>query len=196
MINKLKYILLLLALSSQVALAKNYEVWLGTPDKSTSLNAEQTKQTIKVLREADVSDTVTININSVGGDTLYGVPIIEAIRTSNAEVVTRCIDECLSYGAFILMAGDDIRIKHGAILMFHTLQFPCATGYCPVSREYAKKYPQVQKDFEDIYGLYKQLDLDKILLPSEWEDVWKGKNVFITQLQMRDRMNRYFNSRR
>jgi len=192
MINKLKYILLLLVLSSQVALAKDYEVWLGEKDRPTELNSKQVEEAVSTLVKADVSDTVIININSLGGYNYLGNAVIDAIKHSNAVVVTRCVGQCLSNGAFITMAGDDIRIKHGALLMFHISQVPCAKGTCAIGREYVKKYPKFKEAYDLDVKLFRMLDLHKILLPTEWEQLLNGRNVWLTQLQMRDRMNRYF----
>lgn len=192
MINKLKYILLLLVLSSQVALAKDYEVWLGEKDRPTELNSKQVEEAVSTLVKADVSDTVIVNINSLGGYNYLGNAVIDAIKHSNAVVVTRCVGQCLSNGAFITMAGDDIRIKHGALLMFHISQVPCAKGTCAAGREYVRKYPQFKEVYDTDVQLFKMLDLHKILLPAEWEQLLNGRNVWLTQLQMRDRMNRYF----
>ena len=195
-INRFRSIILSALLFSGSVLANDYTVWLGTPDLPTELNNKQVEEVVNVLKKADITDNVIVNINSLGGYNYLGDDVINAIKHSNATVTTRCIDQCLSNGAFILMAGDDIRIQYGALIMFHISQIPCEQGRCAAGREYVKKYPQFKPDFDKDVALFKMLDLHKILLPSEWEQLLNGRNVWLTQLQMRDRMNRYFNSKR
>lgn len=180
---------------SVTCFAKDYEVWLGEQNKPTELEAKQVDKVVRTLLAADVTDKVVVNINSLGGYNYLGNAVIDAMKVSNAEVVTRCVSQCLSNGAFILMAGDLILIKHEALIMFHISQTPCEKGTCAIGREYIKKYPQYKEAFDEDVRLFKMLDLHNFLTKDEWNKLLNGRNIWLTSEQMKEHFNRYFNRR-
>lgn len=187
--------LVVLLLVSVSCFAKDYEVWLGEENKPTELTAHEVDKVVRTLLAADIKDRVIININSLGGYNYLGNAVIDTIKVSNAEVMTRCVDQCLSNGAFILMAGDEIRLVRGSLVMFHISQVPCEAGTCAIGREYVKKYPQYKEAFDEDVKLFKMLDLHNFLTKDEWNRLLNGRNIWLTSEQMKEHFNRYFNGR-
>lgn len=64
-------------------------------------------------------NAVTVNINSPGGDMFEGLAIYNLLREHPAEVKVRVMGLAASAASIIAMAGDDVRMGTGSVLMVH-----------------------------------------------------------------------------
>jgi ATP-dependent Clp protease, protease subunit len=71
-----------------------------------------------VLRNVAGRD-VTVAINSPGGDVFEGIAIYNQLREHKARVNVRVMGLAASAASLIAMAGDDIRMGRGAMMMVH-----------------------------------------------------------------------------
>ena len=76
------------------------------------------KSFVKQLEALDV-DTITVRINSPGGDVFDGVAIFNALRQHQAKVTTRIEGLAASIASVIALAGDTVTICSNAMLMIH-----------------------------------------------------------------------------
>lgn len=75
---------------------------------------------LEVLRTANIGDTVTIYINGYGGSLYTSTQIMNAIAKSPAIVTTVACANINSGHAMIWMSGDILEYEAGVKIMFHT----------------------------------------------------------------------------
>lgn len=85
--------------------------WLESDVSSYNL-----AQQIKGLQDVD---TITVGINSYGGEVGEGLAIYNALRNSPAKVVTRCDGFACSAASIIFCAGDERIMNESSALMIH-----------------------------------------------------------------------------
>ena len=64
-------------------------------------------------------NAVTVNINSPGGDMFEGLAIYNLLREHPAQVTVKIMGVAASAASFIAMAGDNIMMGKGSIMMIH-----------------------------------------------------------------------------
>lgn len=62
---------------------------------------------------------IRLLLNSPGGDYFEGVAIHNLLKRHSAKVIVEIIGEASSAASVIAMAGDEVQIHHGAMLMIH-----------------------------------------------------------------------------
>jgi ATP-dependent Clp protease, protease subunit len=77
------------------------------------------KNFAKELRALGNVDTITIRINSVGGDVFDGNAIYNQLRDHKAHKVVKIDGAALSMASVIAMVGDEIEIAENATFMIH-----------------------------------------------------------------------------
>lgn len=71
------------------------------------------------IRMAGPTETVCIHLNSPGGCIDTGVQIINAMRASEANIVTSVESEAHSLATMIFLAGDEMVVHDDCVMMFH-----------------------------------------------------------------------------
>lgn len=74
---------------------------------------------IQLIQYASEDTTITIHINCTGGRVDTGIAIINAMRASNAHIVTEIIGVAQSMAALIFLSGHEFRVHSHTQLMFH-----------------------------------------------------------------------------
>lgn len=76
---------------------------------------------VQAIKEMELQDDgeITIYVNSYGGDSYFGMAIVETMRTSACYIKTICTGFAASAAAEIFAAGDHRVMAKGAALMFH-----------------------------------------------------------------------------
>lgn len=72
----------------------------------------------KDIEALDV-DTITVGINSYGGEVSEGLAIYNALKRSKAKVVTRCDGFACSAASVVFAAGDERIMNEASLLMIH-----------------------------------------------------------------------------
>lgn len=72
----------------------------------------------KQIADLDV-DTITVGINSYGGEVAEGLAIYNALRNHKAKVITRCDGFACSVASVIFAAGDERIMNESSMLMIH-----------------------------------------------------------------------------
>lgn len=70
------------------------------------------------LSESD-ADTIHVQLNSAGGSASDGVAIYNALKNHPAKVIVTVDGLAASAASVIAMAGDEIRMPHGSLMMIH-----------------------------------------------------------------------------
>jgi ATP-dependent protease ClpP protease subunit len=71
------------------------------------------------IASASPSDVIFIHLNTPGGHMDTGVQIINAMRNSQAKIVTILESTAYSLGTLIFLAGDEMVVNEHCMMMFH-----------------------------------------------------------------------------
>jgi len=145
-------------------LGKREILLFGEVDTDTS------KEVVKSLRLlGHKRKSITLWINSPGGDVTNGIAIIDSIRTIRSPVVTITIGEACSMTAFIFIVGDKRIITKNSIIMFHPISGGVNDDYISFTKDRIKGLEYIDKITNDI--LKKRTKLTK----KEIEKARKGE---------------------
>lgn len=84
---------------------------IGSPEKYVDM--------VHRIRMAGPEETVCIHLNSPGGSIDTGVQIINAMRSSQANIVASVESEACSLATMIFLAADEMVVHDDCIMMFH-----------------------------------------------------------------------------
>lgn len=103
------------------------------------------------LDELGPLDTITVRINSPGGDVFDGTAIYNALVRNPAHVVVEIDGLAASAASYIAMAGDEIRIAENGTMMIHQAQGGCM-GDCEDMLKTAEILQKLDGTIADIYA--------------------------------------------
>ncbi len=122
-----------------------------------------TEGMVSAALSASDARSVTLNINSPGGDAFAGVAIRNVLAQSSKTVKVNVIGLAASAASIIAMAGDTITMHSGSVMMIHPAQ-ALAMGNSAEMRKMADTLDTVTDSIADVYtaktGLDKQTVLD------------------------------------
>jgi ATP-dependent protease ClpP protease subunit len=102
------------------------------------------------IAQAGAHDSVTLRINSPGGDAFEGVAIYNVLK-NHGKPVNVCVDGlAASAASLVAMSGDTICMGTGSMMMIHPAQ-GCAMGDAKTVREFADTLDKVSESIADIY---------------------------------------------
>ena len=121
--------------------------------------------------------TLHVRINSPGGDVFDGVAIYNALARHDARVVVHVDGLAASIASVIAMAGDEIRMHEGSMMMIHD-PWMLAIGPAPDMRAAADLLDKVGRSISAIYEKRTGLSRDEIseLMAAEtWMDAGEAR---------------------
>jgi ATP-dependent protease ClpP protease subunit len=117
------------------------------------------------------ADTITLRLNSPGGDVFDGVAIMNALRSHPATVTTQVDGLAASIASVIALAGDRIVMQPGATMMIHDASGMCY-GQAPDMRELAD---MLDRHSDNIASLYAERAGGTV---AEWRERMRGEAWF------------------
>jgi ATP-dependent protease ClpP protease subunit len=106
---------------------------------------------IKDALEQNPSCTsITLNLNSPGGDAFEGVAIYNTLKAAGKPVCVNVIGMAASAASIVAMAGDEVIMNLGTQMMIHGAMAICA-GFSADMRKMADTLDQVSGSIADIY---------------------------------------------
>jgi len=94
--------------------------------------------------------TITVRINSPGGDVFDSVAIFNALQSHNSKIVTRIESLAASSASFIALAGKEVQAYKNAVMMIHD-PWVLAIGNQYDLREIADVLEKISGNMVDIY---------------------------------------------
>lgn len=119
------------------------------------------KRTAAALRAIGKRD-VTVNINSPGGDMFEGLAIYNILREHPAKVSVKVMGIAASAASIIAMAGDDVRMGSGSVLMIHNA-WGLVIGNRHDFADSASVFQTFDQSMASIYSARTGLDEAKVL---------------------------------
>lgn len=106
-------------------------------------------------------DTITVGINSYGGDVAQGLAIYNALKRSPAQVVTRCDGFACSAASVVFAAGDSRVMYDSSLIMIHNA-WTYAEGDANTMRDVADMLDKVTEPSIKVYKSVMDLTEDEI----------------------------------
>lgn len=100
--------------------------------------------------KAVTADSITVSINSIGGDVFAGLGIFHALKGSGKKVTVKVMGLAASIASIIAMAGDKILMPANTFMMVHN-PWSFAVGNADVMREQADLLDKVGDALTAIY---------------------------------------------
>jgi ATP-dependent protease ClpP protease subunit len=132
------------------------------------------------LAEGKDCSSVTLNINSPGGDLFEGVAAFNVIKACGKPVNVNIIGLCASAASLIACAGDKVTMCPGSTYMIHEAQAVCM-GYSSDMKKMADVLDTVTASAADLYTAktgQKKEDILKLMAAETWmspEEAVAGK---------------------
>lgn len=156
------------------------------------VNSRSVSEAVRVLDSATDQDTVTIIINSPGGEVDEGFKVIRAIHNTSAHlVVARIQKHAASMAADISIECDQIKMDWNAILFLHlgeegtTVLNGSMVNYPPAESQEVADYTRWIISYMHHYD-------DRLLSKHDWEIIMNGGVAQISGEQLYARTGDYY----
>lgn len=97
------------------------------------------------------ADTITVRINSPGGDVYEAIALLNTLRGHPARIVTVVDGLAASAASFVAMAGDEVVVGRNAELMIHDA-WVYASGNAEELRKHAENLDRISNNIASIYA--------------------------------------------
>jgi ATP-dependent Clp protease protease subunit len=121
--------------------------------------------------EEKSNKSITVFINSPGGDSASGFAIIDALLLSKCNIITVAIGEICSMAPAVFIAGKERYITKNTFVMFHPI-----TTYSSDYIEFAKSRLKNAEELEKVYDKY---ILERTKIPKRLLQSAKNKEVWL-----------------
>ncbi|ANY69732.1 hypothetical protein BBD42_27000 [Paenibacillus sp. BIHB 4019] len=136
----------------QAAANKSAELVLYGPISTTSWYGDEVtpKKLVADLKALGNVSKLTVRINSSGGDVFAGIAIYTVLKTFKAKVITRVDGLAASAASIIAMAGDEILMPTGSMMMIHN-PWTTVVGESKDLRQTANLLDNIRESLINIY---------------------------------------------
>src|SRR5579864_3298342 len=114
------------------------------------------------LKSEPTYGSITLNLNSPGGDLFEGVAIYNILKASGKQVCVNVIGLAASAASLIAMAGDTITMQLGTQMMIHEA-LAMTAGFADDMRKMADTLDSVTASAADIYVAKTGMNKDAVL---------------------------------
>lgn len=147
---------------------------IGEPDQYVDM--------VYRIASAGPNDVIYIHLNTPGGQIDTGVQIINAMRNSQAKVVTILESTAYSLGTLIFLAGDELVVHDNCMMMFHNFN----GGLIGKGNELVSELEATVKWFE---ALAKDIYIP-FLTEEEFDQIVRGEDMWIQTPEIKARLER------
>lgn len=157
--------------------ARHYEFYLT----GEILEATEYVEWFDTIRSASINDTVTIYINSCGGDLYTAIQFLRVLAESNAEIICSVEGACMSAATMVFLAADTFQVTPHSLFMFHNYS-------AGVFGKGGEMFDQLQ--FERAWSEAFLTDVYRdFLTETEVKEMLHNKDIWMTSQQVIERLN-------
>ena len=160
-----------------VAKGKKGEIWLYDQVGDGWFGGMSAKSFIAELAKLGKVDTINLHINSPGGSVFDGVAIYNQLKAHPARIEVDVDGVAASIASVIAMAGDEIRMADGSMIMIHD-PYTLAAGGAEEMRKTADLLDQIGASIATIYAKRTGLKESQIAAMMN-EETWMGASAAI-----------------
>ncbi len=137
------------------------EIWIYEDIGDEWFGGLSASQFVKDLKELGAVETITVHINSAGGNAFDGIAIYNVLKQHKARVVVHIDGLAASIASVIAMAGDEINIAENAMMMIHD-GWVVAVGNADDLRAVADLLDKLSASIIKSYMTHASIDEEKI----------------------------------
>ncbi|MDR1489934.1 MAG: Clp protease ClpP [Desulfovibrio sp.] len=130
---------------------KTAEIWLYGEIGSYWLDTISAKNFSEEIKKAKDAETITVHVNSPGGDVFEGIAIYNMLRSHKATVDVEIEGLAASIASIISLSGDTVRMAENAFFMIHN-PWTAVFGEAKDLREAADKLDLVRDVLVQTYA--------------------------------------------
>lgn len=138
------------------------------------------------LLTATQVDTVFIHLNTLGGQVDTGVQLINAMKNSEAKVITILEGQAQSLGTLIFLSGDEMVVNDNCVMMFHNFNGGIVGKGNEMAAELNATIKWVNAISRKIYVPF--------LTEDEFSRITKGEDLWMHSPEIRKRLDRMIKS--
>lgn len=142
---------------------------------------------IHIIRYSSEFDTIFIHINTVGGNAFTAIQLVQAMRESQAHIITSIEGQCFSAGTLIFLSGKEYVVQPHSMMMLHNY----SSGIFGKGHEQRAQFEAQQKWFykfmEEAYSSF--------VTPDEFNKIVDGGDLWLDSQQVVDRLNTMIEAR-
>lgn len=160
----------------------NRAIYLACKDDNDSIDyrtALQFQKNINILNNSGSKASITLYINTPGGNFIDGMSIYDTILNSPSPVNIKCYGDCSSIGSIILQAGNKRILSENSEFMIHNLQISIESDAKNVTN-YMQLVRRNYKKMIEIFS-YKCLD----------SEMFEGKSIEYIQKHLKDKVDKH-----
>ena len=151
------------------------------------LEATEYVEWFDTIRNASINDTVTIYINSCGGDLYTAIQFLRVLAESNAQIVCSVEGACMSAATMIFLSADTFQVTPHSLFMFHNYS-------AGVFGKGGEMFDQLQ--FERAWSEAFLTDVYRdFLTETEVKEMLHNKDIWMTSQQVIERLNKLLKAR-
>ena len=136
------------------------------------------------INTASAYDTVYIHLNTPGGRLDTGVQILNAMRNSEAKIVTILEAEAFSLGTLIFLAGDELIVNDHCVIMLHNF-----TG--GVRGKGHEQLAELEATVKWFTSIAREIYIP-FLTEDEFNRIIKGEDLWLHSKEIRERIEVMF----
>lgn len=136
---------------------------------------------IHSIRYASPHDLIYIHLNTTGGNAFTAIQIIQAMRESEAHIITSMEGQCCSAGTLIFLSGREYLVHEHSLAMIHNY----SSGVSGKGHEQRAQFEAIDKWF---YKLAREIYIP-FLNEDEFEKVISGSDLWLTADEVAERLN-------
>lgn len=133
------------------------------------------------IRYASPHDVIYMHLNTVGGNAFTATQLIQAMRESEAHIITSMEGQCCSAGTLIFLSGREFLVHEHSLAMIHNY----SSGVSGKGHEQRAQFEAIDKWF---YKMAKEIYIP-FLSEEEFERVIDGSDLWLTADEVADRLN-------
>lgn len=137
---------------------------------------------IHIIRYSSEFDTIFIHINTVGGNAFTAIQLVQAMRESQAHVITSMEGQCYSAGTLIFLSGKEYIVQPHSMMMLHNY----SSGIFGKGHEQRAQFEAHQKWFynfmQEAYSLF--------ITPEEFDKIIDGGDLWLDSTEVIGRLKK------
>lgn len=133
------------------------------------------------ITTAEASDIIYIHLNTPGGQLDTGVQMINAMKNSQAKIVTVLDGVAQSLGTLIFLSGDEMIVNDDCMMMFHNYN----AGFAGKGNELSAQIDATTKWFAQI-GKHVYIPF---LSEAEFDRIIRGEDLWMQSHEIRKRID-------
>jgi ATP-dependent protease ClpP protease subunit len=139
-------------------------------------DVKQFENIVHILENASKGDTLEIKLSTNGGALHSILPLLAAMKNTEAQVFVHAVSDVASAGTMIMMAADDVLVNEYCTIMMHQISFGTMGTGSSIESHVTHTMKSSKTLLQDLYkNFFTDDEIEQML---SGRDFWLGKEEF------------------